>query len=189
MQMINASWRAGFAAILLTLTFGCERSSQNVRAAKEDASTSLSEADRKFITEAEEDNIKDRTLARVVIEKSTNSDVKDYAQMLVDDHTKALRNLVDLMENAGMKQPSGLTEAKNEADTRLRGLSGAALDREYINLMVQDHEKAVAKFQKEETSAKSQSVRDYAKQVLPVLEKHLKKARELQSQLQRSSNS
>jgi putative membrane protein len=189
MEIYKSLMRMGLVAILLSLlSVGCQRSNEGVQAAREDKSksdrtTTLTTAEKRFIIDAERDDIKERSLARVVVEKSTNDDVKDYAKMLVNDHTKALRDLVDLMTKAGMNQPGGLPEVKHEAQDQLNKLSGPAFDREYINLMVQDHKKAIAKFQQEETTAQDESVRNYVKQVLPVLQKHLNKALELQAKL------
>src|SRR5437879_10600852 len=84
---------------------GCQQSDRNVQAARETApgtanTTSkavLNDSDRDFLKKAEDGDIKERNIGRVVLEKSQNKDVKDYAQMLVDDHTKDLRRAVDLM--------------------------------------------------------------------------------------------
>jgi putative membrane protein len=174
----------GVLTILISIAgFGCERGKQNVQAAPENIVADrdgLSKADKTFVIQAEEDNIKERNLGRVALEKSANRDVRNYAQMLIDDHTKALRELVDLMEKKGIRQPSGLPEVKHEALSLLNGLSGPSFDRKFVDVMVDDHEKAVAKFRDEVTAAQDQSVREYASHILPVLEKHLQKARELQ---------
>jgi putative membrane protein len=192
MEIFKSFIRVSFLVMLLgTLSVGCERSGQNVQAARENASSNdhgvnakaLREPDKRFIIETEQHNIKERSLGRVVVQKSTNSDVKEYAQMLVDDHTKALNDLVKLVENVGMNQPAGLPEVKDEAQDRLNGLSGPTFDREYINLMVKDYEQAISKFKSQETAAQDQSVRDYAKHILPVLQKHVNKAPELQGKL------
>jgi len=184
-------------AVFATAGVGCQRSNEdNVQAARENPSTAtedrggkaaLSAADSQFIKEAEQDNIKERSIGRVVAQKSTNKDVKGYAQMLVDDHTKALNKLVDLMKDNGMPQPAGLPEAKHEAEAKLSSLNGPAFDREFVNSMVQDHQKAVAKFEQEQNTAQNQSVKDYAKDILPKLREHLKKAEDLQSKLGRTS--
>ena len=41
---------------------------------------------------------------------SQKKNVKDYAQMLVDDHSKDLKDVVDLMNQKGMPQPKDLPE-------------------------------------------------------------------------------
>jgi putative membrane protein len=163
---------------------GCERRDSTVEAGFESSAAddrTLTDADREFLRMAENDNIKERNMGRIALQKSGNPEVREYAQMLVDDHTKALKQLVDLMEAKGMRQPENLPEVKHEALTRLNGLSGAEFDREFVRLMIEDHEKAVAAFRSEQHSARDGAVRDYASRVLPVLEKHLNKARELRA--------
>jgi putative membrane protein len=76
-----------------------------------------------------------------------------------------------------------LPEAKHEALDKLSKVSGPQFDNEFIRMMVDDHQKAVAKFKEEETAAQNEDVRKYAKDVEPVLEKHLQKAQELQNKL------
>lgn len=189
MEIYRTLMRAGLVAILLSLlSVGCQRSNEGVQAAREDKSksdrtTTLTNAEKQFIKDAVGDGIKERSMGRVVVAKTTNADVKDYAKMVVKDHSQALNDLVDLMKEAGMSQPGGLPEVKHEAQDRLSGLSGAAFDREYIDLMVKDHQKLISKYQQEETTAQNEALRNYVKQVLPMLQKHLKKAEELQAKL------
>lgn len=181
--------------VSLGLTFGlagCQRNGDNVQAAREpdmpaakapSNTNTLTVADKDFVMQAEKDNIQERVLGRMAEEKSQNSDVKDYGKMLVRDHNNALQKLVDLMEKNGIPQPKGLPEERNEAVEKVQGLSGAAFDKEFVNMMVADHEKAVDTFRHEAATAQNPDVRDYAKNVLPTLEKHLKDAQELQGKL------
>ena len=91
--------------VLLLAVSACQQSGQNVQAAREARSDSgnrtskavLSDSDRDFLKKAEDSDIKERNIGRFILEKSQNKDVKDYAQMLVDDHTKDLRRVVDLI--------------------------------------------------------------------------------------------
>ena len=52
-------------------------------------------------------------------------------------------------------------------------LSGKAFDQHYVDMMVNDHKKDVAKFKQESTSAKDDQLRSWAAKTLPVLQKHL----------------
>jgi len=190
MEIYKSLLRIGVVAVLLSVfPVACQRSNEGVQASREGtgksdrATKTLTDADRQFIVDAERDSIKERSMARVVEQKSTNDDVQSYAKMLVNDHTKALNDLVDLMTKAGMNQPGGLPEIKHEAQDRLKGLSGPAFDREYLDLMVKDHEKAISKFQQQEAKSQDDSLHKYVEQVLPMLQKHLDKAREMQAKL------
>lgn len=184
------------AAALSLPVFGCQQSNQNVQAARETTNTEdrgnnavLNDADKNFLKRAEEDNIKEENLGRVVVQKTQNSDIRAYAQMLVEDHTKALKDLVDLMNQKGMRQPRSLPKLQHEALSKLRGLSGPAFDREVTNHMVEDHQMAVAEFRQEANVAQDNDVKNYASHMLPTLQKHLQRAQELQGKLSSEPNS
>ncbi|HYR44136.1 MAG TPA: DUF4142 domain-containing protein [Terriglobia bacterium] len=187
----------GFLAAALSLpVFGCQQSHQNVQAARESTNTVdrgnnaavLNDADKNFLKRAEEENIKEENLGRAVVRKTKNSDIKDYAQMLVDDHTKALKELVDLMNQKGMRQPRSLPKLQHEALSKLNRLSGPEFDREFINQMIEDHQNAVAEFRQEANVAQDKDIRNHASRMLPVLEKHLQRAPELQGRLSSGTN-
>jgi putative membrane protein len=103
--------------------------------------------------------------------------------MMAGDHDNALQQLVELMEKNGIAQPKTLTEERTDAVDKMQGLSGGAFDREFVNVMVQDHQKAVGAFRQEVDIAQNADVRDYAKNMLPMLERHLKDARDLQNEI------
>src|SRR5436190_15564127 len=152
MRLTTHFFAAGILGGALLLT-GCQRSDENVQAAREASADTgdrakavLNDTDRAFLKKAEEGDIKEQNLGRWMLERTQNKDVKDYAQMLVDDHSKDLRNLVDLMNQKGMPQPKDLPEVKHEAMAKLRDLSDTALDREFTMMMVEDHQKDVTEF-------------------------------------------
>jgi putative membrane protein len=72
--------------------------------------------------------------------------------------------------------------AQREKD-RLSKLSGAAFDREYVKMMVKDHEKDVAAFKRESQQAKDPDLKAWAGKTLPTLEDHLQMIKRVQSQV------
>jgi putative membrane protein len=182
-------------AALFLIISGCQQSGQNVQAARETKTDTgdrtkavLNDAEKNFLKKAEEADIKERNVGRVVLEKSQNKDVKDYAQMLVDDHSKNLRDVVDLMNQKGMAQPKDLPEVKHDALDKLNAMSGTELDREFVKMMLDDHQKDVSEFRNEANTAQDKDVKDYATHTLPMLEKHLQKAQELQGKIVSTSS-
>jgi putative membrane protein len=179
----------GILATALSLpVFGCQRANQNVQAARDTTNTEdrgnhavLNDADKNFLKKAEEQNIKEELLGRAVVRKTKNTDVRDYAQMLTDDHAKGLKELVDLMHQKNMRQARSLPKLQHEALSKLNRLSEPEFDREFINQMIEDHQVAVTEFRQEVNTARDNAVKNYASHMLPILEKHLQKARELQA--------
>jgi putative membrane protein len=143
----------------------------------------LSGADRDFILKAEKADIQERVLGRMAEEKSQNIDIKSYGKMVARDHNEDLEKLVDLMIKDGMGQPKTLPEERSEVVKKMQGLSGTAFDREFLNMMVQDHKKAIEVFKDAADTSPNAGVRDYAKNAIPMLERHLKDAQELQNKM------
>ncbi|WP_168202431.1 DUF4142 domain-containing protein [Pedobacter sp. KBS0701] len=83
--------------------------------------------------------------------------------------------------NTGLakKAANGTTETEvTQSIDRLNNLSGSSFDKAYIEMMVSDHQKAVALFEKASQSS-DVDVKTYARKYLPILKKHLKKVNAL----------
>lgn len=75
-------------------------------AGNENAGATLSTQDRNFIREAAASNISEVKLARLAQQKSSNPEVKNLAQQIIDDHSQANRQLQQLASNNGINIPS-----------------------------------------------------------------------------------
>jgi putative membrane protein len=78
--------------------------------------------------------------------------------------------------NTGLAQKTvnGVTEAEvTQAITQLNNLTGNAFDKAYVEMMVSDHQKVVAWFEKAAQSS-DVDVKRYVGKYLPTLKKHLK---------------
>ena len=175
-----------FSFLLLTLVTvglsGCNRDDR-VQAAREDRRDVVSPAEQDFTMKVAQASLGEIEVARLAMERSQNKDVKDFADMLVNDHTNGLEKLKDLMKDYNLPQATTLpADTKQEID-RLAALSDGDFDREFANMMVSDHQKAIELFRDEFGTAQNHDIRDYVEGMLPKLEKHLKKAQELQSSL------
>lgn len=133
-------------------------------------------ADSTFVKEAAMGGLAEVELGRLAAQKAQSADVKQFAQHMVDDHSKANDQLKPLAQQKGIDVPTQLTGKHKSEYDRLSRLSGAQFDRAYMQLMLQDHRKDVSDFRKESTSGKDPDVKQFASQTLPTLEDHLKMA-------------
>jgi putative membrane protein len=65
----------------------------------------------------------------------------------------------------------------------LKGENGAEFDKEYVEQMVDDHEKDVAEFQKQADSSTDPDVKAFAAKTLPTLKKHLDAIKAIQAKM------
>ena len=107
--------------------------------------TSGGSADRDFILDQAEDGRAEIELSKMAAERATNPQVKDFARMMVRDHTKAVADLREAAAAANV-QLSTTNEAERHhlnMQEALGKLTGRAFDRKYLSTMVGEHEEAV----------------------------------------------
>ncbi|HKS40192.1 MAG TPA: DUF4142 domain-containing protein [Blastocatellia bacterium] len=149
---------------------------------KKDNASMLSSSDKKFVMETAQDGMMEVELAKLAVDKASSEEVKQYAQRLVDDHTKANGELTQLASQKGVMVPQD-EKAMMKSKDKLSKLSGAAFDREFMNLMVKDHTKAVKEFEDASTKSKDTDLKDWAAKTLPTLREHLQMARDINTKV------
>jgi putative membrane protein len=130
-------------------------------------------SDQKFAMEAAMGGMEEVEMGRVAAQKGASDEVRQFGQRMVDDHSKANQDLMQVASGKGMTLPTGMG-SKQQADMqKLSGLSGDKFDKEYVKMMVKDHKKDVAEFQKESTGGMDADIKGFASRTLPTLQEHL----------------
>lgn len=154
------------------------RTMQSTTAAAAKPAHPIKAADSTFMKHAAADGMAEVAMGRMALDKSSDSQVKQLAQRIVDDHNKANDQLKAIARDNDVKLPDGPTPDARKAADAMRKLDGAAFDKAWARHMVSDHEKAVAMFTKASKSGDA-DVRDFAAQTLPALRDHLQMAKDL----------
>lgn len=137
--------------------------------------------DQQFIDLAAQTDMVEANLGQLAETAASSQAVKDYAQMLVADHTKDFDQLYDLAHQANLTRPDAINAEHNKMMIGpFQKLKGAAFDHRYVQEMITGHTKAIAVYKKEAANAQSAALKSYAEQTLPVLEKHLDAAKVLE---------
>ena len=143
----------------------------------------LAEADQKFVEKVAQDGIAEADLGALAKERAKSDEVKQFAQRMIDDHGKANEELKGLGAKKGFTVPAQLDADHREDLEELTRLTGAELDKKYIDEMVDDHEDDVEEFRDASKEAKDADVRAWAAKTLPILEEHLAEAKKLKERL------
>jgi putative membrane protein len=148
----------------------------------------LSATDHKFVMEAAVGGMEEVQLGQLAAQKASDPDVKNFGQHMVDDHSKANTQLMQLASQKGVTPPTTLPADKQKDMDKLNALSGAAFDKAYMAMMVKDHKKDVSEFQKESKSGKDSDLKSFASTTLPTLQNHLKMAQDINSRLSKGGS-
>ncbi len=118
--------------------------------ATSNGAASTAHQDTKFLRDANQSCVDQIALAQVVLQKSGNQDVQQFAQSVVSDQNLILNNMKHFDDMAGVPVPSAPDAATQAEKTKLEALSGTAFDKEYIKDMVADHHDALTSFMQED---------------------------------------
>jgi putative membrane protein len=140
----------------------------------------LDAQDKKFMQTAMEGNMAEIQLGQLALQKASSDQVKQFAQHMIDDHTKLSSDMKPLALRLGVEPPTALSSKHKAVEAKLQGLSGAQFDQAYVKAMVDDHQEDDQLFLKEQASAKYSSLKDAVTQSEPVIASHLKMAQELE---------
>lgn len=146
-------------------------------------------ADSKFMMMLATGGMNEIGLSQMALSKSTNDDVKSFAQKMVDDHTMAGDELKTLAASKNVTLPMSMDAKHMEMNTKLGAMSGMDFDMMYMKAMVKDHEKTVAMLQKESSNGKDADAKALAAKLLPTVQGHLDMAKSMMSKMSGKSMS
>jgi len=129
--------------------------------------------DRMFVKNAMQGGMAEVQLAQPTLQKSSNDQVKQFAQRMIADHTKMNEQMKPVAQQLGVQAPTDISKKDKKTMAELQGLSGPAYDQAYIKDMVKDHKKDLSDFQSEASSGQDQTVKDAANQGSQVISQHL----------------
>lgn len=118
------------------------------------AAAAPTDDDKEFLAKAAQSDVNDYKLSQLALQKTSNPDVKAFAEKMVDEHMKMTLSMKPFVTAWGLTAPVDLDEDHKKDYARLNGLSGAAFDKEYMDLMVSDHSKALDLFTEEAKDTK-----------------------------------
>jgi putative membrane protein len=137
--------------------------------------------------------------SKIALTHATDPDIKSFAQMMIDDHTKSTRKLVAI---GGISMASLKTKMKPGHDGKYVGndLLGSNADelnsldsksnddfnKTYINDQVKGHEDAVSLLEDYARNGDNAKLKAFAHDILPTVKEHLAKAKDLQKAIHAS---
>jgi putative membrane protein len=142
--------------------------------------------DQAFMMEAARSGLMEVQAATIAQQKAQSPEVKQFAQKLLDDHTKANQELQSLAAQKNVTLPTDMGPKHQAHIAKMQNLSDAQFDRQWMKMQVDHHKKDVREFQKEADRSMDSHVKAFATKTLPTLQEHLQTAQNLQQTATRS---
>lgn len=169
---------------------------------------SPSDDDRDFVSKISMGNAAEIELGKMASEKGLSQDVKQFGQMMVQDHTKAGASLKQAVGPFSLATPETIDQEHRDLMATLGKLNGREFDREFIDAMVDGHEhvkdtletrvdghgvlgrdKDTAPVAEHSDNAATMSVNAWAAATLPTVNHHFEMAKQIKDKLDRGRNS
>jgi putative membrane protein len=130
-------------------------------------------------------------LGKLAQKKATNADVKAFAKMMVTDHsamladTKKLATKLNIMADSAADDARDLANhAREELNELTEKAAGADWDKNYMDKMVDGHQKVLDKLQDAAKSTTDAEVRTALEGAVGKVQTHLTKAQDIRAKLQ-----
>jgi putative membrane protein len=141
------------------------------------------------MNKAAQGGIAEVQMAQLALNKSTNDQVKQFAQQMIDQHSQANNQLAQLAAQKGVTLPTTIGSKYQKTYDKLSKLSGTAFDKAYLSQAgVKAHKDQVSLFKRESEQAKDPDVKAFATSILPTIEEHLQVAQGITSGKTAGSN-
>jgi putative membrane protein len=184
--------------ILAIASFSCNNSSQSdsTQAAKDSNATKMdstgtgdstaarsipttvSKADQDFAVNTANAGMTEIQAAQLAEQKGMSKDVKEYAAMMITDHTAAADKLKAIAATKNITLPAAISPEMQKNLDDLQKDDGKKFDKAYMDMMVSDHKKVISAFEDESKNGSDADIRAFADSTLHTLHHHLDKAEE-----------
>lgn len=121
--------------------------------------------------------------SKMALEKTKNAEVKQFAQQMIAEHTKANNELKTLAGKKNFTPPTDLDAEHKTMAADMSKLTGEEFDRAYMRGQVADHEKSVALFEAQSNGGTDADAKAFAAKTLPNLKMHLEMAQKLNAKM------
>jgi putative membrane protein len=144
------------------------------------AKNAVSRSDASLMRDLAQANLAEIEAGKMAQSKTKNDKVKDFAQKMVDDHTKAQQELQQLADQKGVKLPTE-PDMKHKASAKLlSALEGDKFDKRYMSQGgLSDHRDTHKLLSRVQDRATDPDLKALAAKMLPTVDQHMTMAQEI----------
>lgn len=167
-----------FTHLVCTAILGCTGFATSIA-----AHAAVTDADKTFLTSAAQGNLDEIKLGELAEQKSTNAQVKAFAQKMITQHKMLQEKMSPFAQQWNVAPPTTLNSENQQEYDKLSGLSGSQFDKEYMNQMVESHQATLDAFNQEINTTTDQRFKQAVMKGKAVVAAHLNMAQSLNAKL------
>ena len=147
------------------------------------AMVSTGTPDTAFTNKAAVGGMAEVEFGKLALEKGSHAKVKEFASMMVKDHSMANEELKAIATAKSIMLPTALDAMHQAKYEELKSKSGADFDKAYTAAMVEGHQKTLALMEDGSKNLQDADLKGFAAKTAPVVKHHLEMINAIQAQL------
>lgn len=151
--------------------------------------SNFSAKDKMYLKDAAQSDMAEMNMAQLALQKSSNDDIKAYANQMMTDHKTTSDAAKPVAEKAGVPMPADVNPMQKAQYNKLQGLSGTQFDRAYAKDNVLDHKTILKKGKAEAASTQNSDMKTLTSMQEPIITDHTQKAEALAQKIGGKSGS
>ena len=139
--------------------------------------------DAKFATDAANGGMAEVALGKLAQSKTANAEIKEFAAMMVMDHSKANDELMVIAKAKNITLPATVDADHQKKMDDLSKMTGKDFDKAYVDAMVDGHKKTLDLMNKEAKDGKDADLKAFAAKTAPTVQMHLDKIKKIKDSM------
>jgi putative membrane protein len=134
---------------------------------------------RAVLSQIHQANLMEVALGKMAEEKASTSEIRAYADQLVQDHTNVDQTVVAMAQKSGAHLQNGAAAHREgrivhegQLERKLKSASGPDFDRLFLQQTSSDHERLIRKLQQDREDASDDELEALIDKMIPILEQH-----------------
>lgn len=133
-----------------------------------------------FLVKAANGGMAEVQFGDLALQKASSQQVKDFGQMMKDDHSAVNEQVKALAAQRNVTLPATISEDMRKHQDELAKKSGKDFDKEYVDMMVKDHQEDIKVFESAADKTNDAEVKTFINNTLPKLRSHLESIKTIQ---------
>lgn len=138
---------------------------------------------KEFLAQMMQDSLAEVELCMLALQKASNEDLRKFALMMLDEHSKFGQTMEKVAGNMKIDLPKQRSKAQASSISSLEGLKGREFDKRFIEQNRQYHENELKVFKHYAAEEKDAGLKKLAEAGVEMFSKHLKMVQDLDRKL------
>jgi predicted outer membrane protein len=138
---------------------------------------------KEFLGQMMQDSLAEVELCVLALQKASDEDLRKFAQMMIDEHSKFGQTMEKVAGNMKIDLPKQLSKEQASSISRLEGLNGRDFDKRFMEQNLQYHENDLKVFRHYAAEEKDAGLKKLAEAGVEMFSKHLKMVQDLERKM------